>query len=81
MDQRCGLQRLARHFVRHFARGEFAEFFIDQRQQFPGRVGVAAFDGVEDLRDVAHARSRRGLRGIHNLNLGEGFDYHLGRPW
>ena len=54
MDERGGLQRLVRRFVGHLVGGELAQFFIDQRQQFIGGFGVAVFDGLQNLGDVAH---------------------------
>src|SRR5207244_12060539 len=62
-----GLKRVDRGFVDHLARGEPAQFLVDEWEQFIGRVRVAVFDGLEDLGDVAHgilspalaSRSRR----------------------
>ena len=48
VDERGGLQRLARRFLRHARRGQFTQFFIDQRQQFV-RAGLALVEGGENL--------------------------------
>ena len=62
VNVRGGLQGLARHLIRHFVRGEFAEFLIDEWEQLLGSVRIAASDGVENLRAVTHARPRMTLR-------------------
>jgi hypothetical protein len=40
----------------HFSRGEFAEFIVNQRQQFLSGFGVALLRAVEDAREIAHGR-------------------------
>jgi len=32
MDQRGGLQRMTRRFVRHFLRGDFSQLMINERK-------------------------------------------------
>jgi hypothetical protein len=53
MHQRGGLQSLVGRFVGHFRRRQFAQFPIDQRQQFIGGFGVAMFDGLKNAGHVA----------------------------
>jgi hypothetical protein len=55
MDECRRLQRLARGFVGHPVRGQPAQFFVHQRQQFVRRFGIAVLDGIEDARHLAHA--------------------------
>jgi hypothetical protein len=38
----------------HFRRRQFAQFAIDQRQQFLGGVRVAVLDGLKNAGDVAN---------------------------
>jgi hypothetical protein len=38
----------------HPVRREPPEFVVNEREQFMGGFGVAAFGGLEDLRDLAH---------------------------
>jgi len=64
MDQRGRLEGLARPFVRHFLSGQFAEFLIHQREEFLGRFGIALFNALEDLGDIAHATERKHPRGF-----------------
>src|SRR5439155_27256324 len=54
MHGRGGLKSLAWRFLGHLVRGEFAQFLVNQRQQFVGSFWIAFFDGVEDAGDVAH---------------------------
>jgi hypothetical protein len=46
---------VARRFVVHARGSQLAQFLVNQRQQFFGGPGVAAFDGMKDLGDFAHA--------------------------
>ena len=55
VDQGCGLERVARRFPGHFMRRQFAQLFINQREQFLGRPLIALLDALEDLGDIAHA--------------------------
>ena len=57
MDQRGRLQRLAWRLPGQFVRGEPAEFFIDQRQQFLGSPGATWMEGTKQACDIAHAPS------------------------
>ena len=55
VDERGGLQRLARRLVGHLARRQATKLFIDERQQLIGGSGIALFSRLKDTRDVAHA--------------------------
>jgi len=57
VDERRGLQRVARRFPRHFGRRQLAQFLIDQRQQFIRGLGVASLDRRENAGNVADAFS------------------------
>ena len=59
VHERRGLQRLAGRFVRHFVRGESAQFFVNEREQFVRSLGVTVLDAVQDARDIAHAVDAR----------------------
>ena len=50
-----GLEGLTRRLVRHFVRGEFAQFVIDHREQPVSGAGIALMDRVQKLGDLAHA--------------------------
>ena len=54
VDESRGLKSLSGFFIGHPYDGEFAQLLINERKQFIGGFGVAMFDGVEDLSDVAH---------------------------
>ncbi len=54
VDQSGGLERLAGRFIRHFVRGEAAQFFIDQREQLLSGRRISPFDGLKNTRHVAH---------------------------
>ena len=47
VDERRRLECLTSGFIRHFARGEPAQFLIYQRQELIGSFRVAALDRVE----------------------------------
>ena len=53
MHERGGLQGLVGRFIRHARRRQFAQFAIDQRQQFIGGLGIAVFDGFKNAGNVA----------------------------
>ena len=53
MDQRGGLQSLVGGFIGHFRRRQFAQFAIDQQQQFIGGPRVALLDGLKNAGNVA----------------------------
>ena len=55
MHERGGLQSLVRRFVGHSRRRQFAQFAIDQRQQFIGGFGITVFDGLKYARDIAQS--------------------------
>ena len=54
VNQRRGLQGLARLFLGHLLSGQAAEFLIDQRQKLLGRLWVALLDGRKDSGDLVH---------------------------
>ena len=54
MDQRCGLQRLARLFACHLGGSKPPEFVIHERQQFFGGIEIAVYDRLQDAGDVGH---------------------------
>ena len=56
MHERGWLQGLAGRFVGHLVRGELAQFVINQRQQLIGGRGMAALDGLEQLRQFGHVQ-------------------------
>jgi hypothetical protein len=49
-----GLKCLARGFVRHFARGELAQFVVNQRQQLRRGTRITGLGGIQDFLDVSH---------------------------
>ena len=55
VDQRRGLERLARLFVSQFRGGQFTQFFVNQGKEVFGSLGVALFDGRQDEGHIAHA--------------------------
>jgi len=57
MDQGGGLEGLAGILVGEFLRGEAAQLVIDQRQEFPGGLGVALRNRAQDARNLAHRAS------------------------
>jgi len=61
VNQRSGLEGLAGGFVRHPGRGQLAQLFIDQREQFVGGVGIALLDGRQDVSHIAHGSVVGGL--------------------
>ncbi len=54
MHQGRRLQSLAGHFVGHLVRGKFAQFLVNQREQFVRSPPIAVLNGFEDARDFAH---------------------------
>src|SRR5262245_27633556 len=60
VDKSGGLKSLPGRFVGHFVRGEFAEFFVNQRKELIGGFGVTLMDGIQDLGDFAHWMSLKG---------------------
>jgi len=48
---------VARRLVGHLVRGKFAEFLVDEREQFLGGFSFALLHAVKDARDIAHGRS------------------------
>src|SRR5512143_4094049 len=56
MDERGGLECVARWFIGHPMRRHFAQFVINDRQQPFGSTGLALMDVIKDVRQLAHAR-------------------------
>src|SRR5262249_9803866 len=67
------LQCLAGRFACHPGRGEFAQFIINQRQQFFGSIGITWWNRLEDLRYLAHCRENRKRRGLNKEEIGRLF--------
>jgi hypothetical protein len=55
VDQRRGVERLARLLPRQLLRRQFAEFVVDQRQELRGGGRVALLDGGQEVSDFAQA--------------------------
>src|SRR5262249_49387207 len=55
VDERGGLERLARLLLRHPLGRQLAQLVVDQRQQLRGGGRVALLDGAQDTRDVGHS--------------------------
>ncbi len=53
VNERRGLERLARLFAGHFGGGQLAQFRIDERKQFLGGAGIAVSGGLQDAGDLA----------------------------
>src|SRR5882724_4481691 len=64
MHQRRRLQGLAWSFVGHLVRGKFAQFLIDEGEQFLCCFGIALLNGVENASDFAHALEPKRSTGI-----------------
>src|SRR6058998_516182 len=56
VNERGGLQRVARRFIGHLVRSQATQFIIDQRQQLIGGGGIALLRRFKDARDVTHAQ-------------------------
>jgi len=54
MDQGSGLQGVLLRLRIHFGGGEFAQFLIDQREQFIRSLRIALLNGPEYAGDFAH---------------------------
>jgi hypothetical protein len=52
MHQGGGLERVTRRAMGHFIRRQFAQFRIDERQQFIGGFRIAVLDFPENARHV-----------------------------
>ena len=55
MHERGRLESLPRRFICQTARGELAQFIINERHQILRSTAVAAADGVEDAGGVGHS--------------------------
>jgi len=58
MDERGGLQCVARRFPVHQVGGETAEFDINQRQELLSGLRIALFHALEYASDAAHVPNR-----------------------
>lgn len=56
-----GLERVTGGLIGHPRGGEFAEFLVDQRQQFLRGLGVATLSSIQDLGDLAQALVDSGI--------------------
>jgi hypothetical protein len=54
VNERGGLERLTGRFIRHPGGRQFAQLFIDERQQFVGGVGITLLDGRQEVSNIAH---------------------------
>src|SRR5205814_4290994 len=54
MHERSRLQSLAWRFPGHFRCGEFAQFFVNEREQFVRSAGVTLLNAIQNSRNVAH---------------------------
>ena len=49
VNQFSGLEGVPRFFISHAGAGQFAEFFVDERQQVRCRSVVACCNGLQQL--------------------------------
>ena len=61
VNQRRGLERLARRFSGEFLRGQAAQFGVDQREQLLRGPRVALLDGREDSGYFVHGPTAPGV--------------------
>lgn len=54
VDQGGGLKSVARRFVRHSVDREFAQFLVNEGKQFLSGFAITAFDGFQNVGDLAH---------------------------
>ena len=74
MHESRGLERVAGWFVRHARRGEVAQLIIDERQKLIRGLGIAAFDALQDERDLTgggRGRLRRSAHSVKSVGVGE----------
>ena len=57
VNQRRGLESVARGLLRHLDRGQAAQPLVNQRQQFLRSGDIAMRHGFENVRDVAHGKN------------------------
>src|SRR2546425_6926158 len=62
VDESCGLEGLSGFLIGHPHDGQFAQLFINEREQLIGRLRVTMLNGFEDLRDVAHSANPKDQR-------------------
>jgi hypothetical protein len=55
VDQRRGVERVARGFGRHPRSGEFPQLVIHKREQVGRGVAVTGLGGFEEASDLGHA--------------------------
>ena len=65
MNQRGGLQRLARLLLGHLRGRQLAQFLINQREQLISSLAIARINGMEQLGDVGHGAKvgEKGMKG------------------
>lgn len=54
MNEGGGVQRLARFLMGKTLSCQFAQFVVDEREEFGRGVGIAGLYGRKDLRNVRH---------------------------
>jgi hypothetical protein len=54
MHERRSLKRVTSRLAGHFRHREFAEFFVNEWEQFLRGFGIALLNAIEDARDVVH---------------------------
>jgi hypothetical protein len=59
---------MASGFPRHFLRSQSAEFFVNNRQQFPGGFGIAILHSFQNMRELAQVFSISPLRSATTPN-------------
>ena len=77
MHQSRRLKRLSGFLIGHPDGGEFAQFSIDQREQFLGSLSVALLHSVENASDVTHGwvRNRRSERPARHVSARPAWSY------
>src|SRR5581483_568105 len=73
MDERGGLEGLPGNFIRHFVRGEPAQFVVDQRKQLVRRGRLALADRVENPGHVTHSHDSPENRRRAQVNSEDGW--------
>jgi hypothetical protein len=59
VNQSRGLERVTGSLIGHLVRCQFAQFLINQRQQFTRSVGVAAVNRADQSSDFTHKNMNR----------------------
>jgi hypothetical protein len=66
MNQRGGLERLARRLLRHLGRGQAAQLIVNERKEFLSSGGIAARHGFENVCDISHGQDASWISYIGN---------------